>query len=182
MRAAVLGLAVEHPVVRPLINPRQTQPVSYKDSPLTIPCEGGARFGGPMPGDLVPECPISLLEGDRVREGHLTELLSPCFTALCFTDDGRITADLANLEGELRTARIPFRVVTLAGGQLRRSGSPIGGDHTGRLFPMYAAEPGTVYLVRPDGYVLARWREATAERIQAAIDQTLRAETRAAGG
>jgi 3-(3-hydroxy-phenyl)propionate hydroxylase len=34
MRTAVLGLAIDHAFVRPLINPRQTQAVSYADSAL----------------------------------------------------------------------------------------------------------------------------------------------------
>jgi 3-(3-hydroxy-phenyl)propionate hydroxylase len=53
-------------------------------------------------------------------------------------------------------------------------------DHTGRLFPMYGADAGTVYLVRPDGHVLARWQglalEAAAPRIRAAIETTLQGE------
>ena len=30
-------------------------------------------------------------------------------------------------------------------------------DHTGRLFSLYGAQPGSLLLVRPDGHLLARW-------------------------
>jgi 3-(3-hydroxy-phenyl)propionate hydroxylase len=37
----------------------------------------------------------------------------------------------------------------------------------------YDAQPGTVYLLRPDQHVCARWRHPTAESIRAAIDHAL---------
>jgi 3-(3-hydroxy-phenyl)propionate hydroxylase len=46
-------------------------------------------------------------------------------------------------------------------------------DHTGRLFAMYDARPGTVYLVRPDGHVLGRWHAAAAADIAKAIHHAL---------
>jgi 3-(3-hydroxy-phenyl)propionate hydroxylase len=38
---------------------------------------------------------------------------------------------------------------------------------------MYGAQPGTLYLVRPDGHVLARWREANVTETVAAIEHAL---------
>jgi 3-(3-hydroxy-phenyl)propionate hydroxylase len=37
----------------------------------------------------------------------------------------------------------------------------------------YDALPGTVYLLRPDQHVCARWRQPTAANIRAAIDRAL---------
>jgi 3-(3-hydroxy-phenyl)propionate hydroxylase len=37
----------------------------------------------------------------------------------------------------------------------------------------YDAQPGTVYLLRPDQHVCARWRQPTAENIRAAIGRAL---------
>ena len=42
-------------------------------------------------------------------------------------------------------------------------------DHTGKLFPMYGAQPGTAYLVRPDGHVMARWLSLAPGELAAAL-------------
>ena len=49
-------------------------------------------------------------------------------------------------------------------------------DSTGRLFGMYGARPGTLYLVRPDGHVMARWVQADAEQLEAALVHALSLE------
>jgi 3-(3-hydroxy-phenyl)propionate hydroxylase len=38
---------------------------------------------------------------------------------------------------------------------------------------MFDATPGTVYVIRPDGHVLARWKAPHAAQIAAAIDGAL---------
>jgi 3-(3-hydroxy-phenyl)propionate hydroxylase len=93
----------------------------------------------------------------------LTDLLGPYFCALCFTEMGAIPEGFEALEDSLRGSGIPFRLLALAREQ----------DHTGRLFPMYGATPGTVYLLRPDGYILARWRAPTCDVILHTIQWSL---------
>jgi hypothetical protein len=68
MRTAVLGLAGRHPGLRPLINPRQTSAICYRDSPLNAWPERSAAFAaGPVPGQVLPECPLTLADGSQ---GH----------------------------------------------------------------------------------------------------------------
>jgi 3-(3-hydroxy-phenyl)propionate hydroxylase len=143
LRTAVLGLAAKHAAVRPLINPRQTAPIAYVDSPLNGADDGG--FGaGPAPGSVLPECPL--------HDGHLTQRLPPDFCALHFGD--------ARQAPELPCLRIDL---------------PRSTDRSGRLYPRFGATDGTLYLVRPDGHVLARWRDARRADVPAALQHALHA-------
>lgn len=58
---------------------------------------------------------------------------------------------------------------------MRRHGKPACGGHDvdGRLFDMYGARDGTVYLVRPDGHVLGRWHDARGGDVAAALERAL---------
>ncbi len=160
MRTAVLGLAIRHSFVRSLINPRQTRPVSYCGSPLNITSGNGDGFvAGPEAGAALQECPVMLFEKGAARKTYLTELVSEGFTAFCFTEEGSLPAVLERPERPPQTNLAPLRLLTLSRKRPSGCSSPTAWDHSGRLFPMYGATPGTVYLVRPDGYVLARWRQ-----------------------
>ena len=167
MREAVLTLAVMHAWVRPLIDPRQTSAIFLADSKLNAFAERSTAFeGGPRPGETVPEGPL-MLPGER--PGYITDLLGSRFTALCFSEDGQLAPGLGEALAELARGAVPFdhRVLTRA-----RSGGAAH-DHTGRVFPLYDARPGSVYLVRPDGHVMARWRESAAAELAFALERAL---------
>ncbi|HUX72489.1 MAG TPA: FAD-dependent oxidoreductase [Steroidobacteraceae bacterium] len=177
MRNAVLGLAVKHACVRSLINPRQTSPIAYTDSPLNRALDSSREFAeGPPPGAPLPECPLTIAggwAGAEPRPGHVTELLGPRFTLFQFGETLGIPGELQHLERTLNARGVPFAVVPLL--RSRAAGGPLlhAWDHTGRLFPMYGAAADTLYLVRPDGHVLARWRRTSAASVAAAIDQVM---------
>jgi hypothetical protein len=81
MRTAVLGLAVRHPALRPLISPRRPSTVCYHDSPLNAWPERSAAFAaGPEPGQVLPECPITLADGSR---GYVTDWFTGGFARCC---------------------------------------------------------------------------------------------------
>ena len=174
MRKAVLSLAVKHPEVRSLINPRQTSAISYLETRLNAASTQASEFrAGPAPGAVLAECPVTLGAGDESRKGHVTDLLGPRFTLLHFCD-GEVPAVLLDLERNLAGDGVPLKTVALS-----RTVAPAGDaaracDHTGRLFPMYDAVPGTSYLVRPDGHVLGRWKHTDAADVAAAIQHALR--------
>ncbi|SIT45214.1 FAD-dependent oxidoreductase [Paraburkholderia piptadeniae] len=172
MRNAVLSLAVRHPGVRSLINPRQTSAITYVNSPLNV-ADADAYAAGPVPGAVLSEYPVTIAEGGHAREAHLTDLVSPRFTALCFSDEGGVPAGFTGLAETMRERGVPFRIVPLSARLHPETNGVHAWDHTGRLFERYDAKPGTVYLVRPDGHVLGRWRNARAADIEAAITRAL---------
>ncbi|MEG1326121.1 MAG: FAD-dependent oxidoreductase, partial [Janthinobacterium sp.] len=82
------------------------------------------------------------------------------FTGLYFSEDGQAPADLLALGDTL-----PLTTVAIA-----RSGAPEGAwDHTAQVCSLFDAQPGTFYLVRPDGHVLGRWRQVQAGQVAAAL-------------
>jgi 3-(3-hydroxy-phenyl)propionate hydroxylase len=46
-------------------------------------------------------------------------------------------------------------------------------DASGRIIDLYAAIPGTGYLIRPDLHIAGRWRELRADRVRKALQDIL---------
>ena len=168
MRTAVLGLAARHPGLRALINPRQTSAITYDASPLNVGGDNDAFTAGPVPGAVLPECPV-MVAG---HAGHLTDLVAeaPGFVVLLFGDGAGPAEDLRTLADALAARGVPMRLVPI--GTQADTAAQVR-DHTGRLFPLYGAGPGTAYLVRPDGHVQGRWRTTRPDDLQAAITRVL---------
>src|SRR5690606_27727287 len=151
MREATLRLALDEPAVRPLINPRQSAPVAYPHSSLNGPQEGAWTSAEAAPGQPAPE---ALLVGAQ-GEFHLTQCLGPAFTCLVF-GDGALPQAVADLsEHGVGVLAIPPEADRL--GQAReRYGLP-------------DAAATALVLVRPDGYVLGRWRGLDAGPLRACL-------------
>lgn len=142
MRSAVLGLAARHTWVRRLIDPRQSTTVGYPDSPLNQAAGDAAFAAGPASGH-------AFLDGPLDDGTPLCRQIGPGFTALAFDAPALADAPL-DVPGGARVRVLP----AAANGDLGRR---------------YDAKPGTVYLFRPDGNLLARWRAADAPTLQAAV-------------
>lgn len=140
MREATLRLALDEPAVRPLVNPRQSAPVAYAASPLNGPEVGAWRNGYAAPGQPAPE---ALLAGPQ-GAFHLTRCFGVDFTCLVF-GDGPLPQALADLSAH------GIAVLDL----------PPEADTHGQARERYGLPDATatgLVLVRPDGYVLGRWR------------------------
>lgn len=173
MRRAVLSLATRHAAVRSLINPRQTSAIAYARSPLSAPDDAHHFCAGPAPGAVLPETPLRLCDGGGDKPAHLTDVALPAFTALVFTEEGRRPDWLADIERRCRGHGIPLALVTVSHYAPREADGRCVWDPDERLFALMDAAPGTVYVLRPDGHVLARWKRARAEHILAAIFHAL---------
>jgi 3-(3-hydroxy-phenyl)propionate hydroxylase len=165
MREAALRLALEEPGVRSLINPRQTSPVEYLASPLNRPDHGefasGARAGMPAPEALL-----------RTPQGaeHLTALLGKSFVALYFSEEPSAPAWLREVAAAQWSGAAGLRIIRIAADGAAHAGGAV--DALGQARERYDAREGTLYLIRPDGYVMGRWRDAGSSGID--IDRVLK--------
>ena len=156
-RDAVLELTKRHAFARTLVNSgRLSVPSVLRDSPLNTP-DAEAFSGAMVPGAAAADAPVVHADGSTgwlLRECHVAQ-----FTALVFGEGEAAERSL----GELKASDLPLHVVRVEDGA---KGSEL-------AMQRYDARPGTVYLLRPDQHVCARWRQPTAADIRAAIDRAL---------
>ncbi|MDD1522291.1 MULTISPECIES: FAD-dependent oxidoreductase [Bradyrhizobium] len=147
LRKAVLALAKETEFGKRMVNGgRLSVPCSY-DTPLSSP-DADAWAGGPRPG-------CSMLDAPVAQRGYLTDAFrkgGTDFTLLSFSNGVGFDA--------------PDSVKNI-----RIGGEEGLGDPSGLVARRYDAGPGAAYLLRPDGYVAARFRHPTREAIAAALSR-----------
>ena len=150
LRKAVLSLAKETEFGKRMINGGRLSVPSIYESPLSS-ADGDDWRGGPRPGTSMPDAPVA---GDAA---FLTEAFIRAgkrFTLLAFSNGAAIDAP-----EEVGVIRIGHGL-----------SDPEGlSDSEGLASRRYDAEPGTAYLLRPDGYVAARFRHPTRAALDAAL-------------
>ncbi len=167
-RDATLTLARDYPFARRLVNSgRLSVPAVFSGSPLNT-SDADAFVGGLVPGAPCADAPIRA-EG---REGWLLDEVGDAFVALGF--GGAEQADAMAGLGEHLAVR-PVLVVPAGTAALPRRDLRVIEDAEALLAPRYDAAPGTLYLLRPDQHVAARFRRISAGAVRAAL-------ARAAGG
>lgn len=153
LRNAVLELARSEPLARPLVNSgRLSTPTPYVHSSLNTP--DSAPFAGSMcPGTACVDAPI-----ERAGQpGWLLEQLGRGFVLLSF--------------GPAAPVQVGGHVA-----QVLQVGRDVI-DSKGLLQQRYDGQPGTLYLIRPDQHVAARWRQFDPEQVQAALGRALKLHT-----
>jgi 3-(3-hydroxy-phenyl)propionate hydroxylase len=162
-RDAVLGLARQHEFARALVNSgRLSVPTHLDDSPLNTPDQD--EFAGWMkPGAPMADAPI-LVDGQSAWLLRQIAHASPqSFTLLVF---GNAPITLPEPDA------LPLPLV------LRRVHASDISDSEGWVTRRYDGQEGTVYLIRPDQHVAARWRRYDAAAVQAALSRALGAPSR----
>jgi 3-(3-hydroxy-phenyl)propionate hydroxylase len=148
MREATLKLALVDDKVRSLINPRQSTPIQYVGSALNVPDVDTWSNNLAAPGMPAPE--ILLDDGS-----HLTQQFGHSFVCIVLGEplDKPVQADLAQ------------KGIKLC--------SILGNNHNGySRFGLSNPSDQALVLVRPDGYVMGRWRGHDTGVLTAAMQQT----------
>jgi 3-(3-hydroxy-phenyl)propionate hydroxylase len=148
MREATLRMAVSDAQVRSLINPRQSSPITYQDSPLNVPQPGAWTNELAAPGTPSPE---ALLQGPH-GPFHLSSRFGHRFLLLVF--GGQLVIDLPDLE----VLAIKPEMDTLGQAWQR--------------FGLGERDAPALVLVRPDGYVMGRWHGLDPTPLRAALNDT----------
>ncbi|MBI3095421.1 MAG: FAD-dependent oxidoreductase [Rhodocyclales bacterium] len=168
-RNAVLGLAKDHAFGRALVNSgRLSVPAFLTTSSLNTPDCAGDTFAGRMvPGAPMDDAPVV----ENGEAGWLHNKVGHRFAALYFAQDAAVLpaptlAALSNLSWQGIEVR---PLVISAGPGLLAGDVPVLEDARGVAARRYDAQPGTVYLLRPDQHVAARWRSFDADKVRAAV-------------
>jgi 3-(3-hydroxy-phenyl)propionate hydroxylase len=151
LRKAVLSLAKETEFGKRMVNAGRLSVPSIYDSPLsTIDADGWS--GGPRPGASMLDAPLAdgSAECAFLTDAFISE--GKRFTLLVFNNGASV--DVPNDVGVIRI-----------GGE--------GGlaDPQGFAGARYDAQPGTAYLLRPDGYVAARFRHPARRALEQALSR-----------
>ncbi|WKB51973.1 FAD-dependent oxidoreductase [Eleftheria terrae] len=178
-RQSVLELAKEHAFARTLVNSgRLSTPTWLPASPLNTPdadrFDGGLPPGAPATDAPVRACPA---DGSQAVPGWLLrQLPATGFTALLFGPGGMDAAALEAWQAAAHGLASLQWVVVLPAGATRRpalAGARVLLDAEGLLQERYDGRPGTLYLLRPDRHVCARWRRPEPAALRAALQRAL---------
>jgi 3-(3-hydroxy-phenyl)propionate hydroxylase len=150
LRNAVLELARTEPFARPLVNSgRLSTPTPYVLSSLNTP-DADAFQGLMAPGTHCADAPI-LKDG---QPAWLLNQLGQGFVLLSFGPGAE----------SVRVGNVTAQVLEVGKDVV---------DAQGILAQRYDGQPGTVYLIRPDQHVAARWRAFDATAAQTALQRAL---------
>jgi 3-(3-hydroxy-phenyl)propionate hydroxylase len=167
IRNAALTLARDHAFARALVNSgRLSVPAVLTESRLNTP--DTAVFAGDMvPGAAMDDAPMQ--EGGK--SFWLLDRVGNQFMALVLVNDlSKVDVVTAHIYKSLADAPIPIEVVLVSPkAGVAPEGLRVFVDEKNRFAERFDAQPETVYLIRPDQHVAARWRAFDADTVKAAL-------------
>ena len=179
-RDAVLMLARHHPFARQLVNSgRLSVPAVLHESTLNTP-DRDPFEGEMMPGASCVDAPV-VCDG---AQDWLLAHIGGSFNVLLFAAADGMSADEKAAIERVRALGVPIDIVVIGpceasenGARLIADAAAVGGqvlrDVQGLAAQRYDAKPGTMYLMRPDQHVCARWRDAQPDDLDAALNRAL---------
>jgi 3-(3-hydroxy-phenyl)propionate hydroxylase len=149
LRKAVLSLARETEFGKRMVNGGRLSTPSVYATPLST-ADGDSWRGGPQPGASMADAPVVGARGEQIFLTDAFVKAGMGFTLLGF--------------GNGVAPELPDGVATI---RIGGKGGLV--DSAGLAAARYDAEPGAAYLLRPDGYVAARFRHPTRPALDAAL-------------
>jgi len=165
-RNAVLSLAEHYPFARALVNSgRLSVPSFLTESRLNTP--DADDFAGDMvPGAPMDDAPIETAGAQK----WLLHAVGNRFQVLYAIEDAAaLDAATAAALRTLEDSALAIEPIVVAARGSAPDGLKTLIDAKGRIRERYDLRPGTVYLVRPDQHVAARWRELDPVKVRAAV-------------
>lgn len=167
-RDATLELAERHPFARRLVNSgRLSEPLVLAESSLTVP-DADPFEGVMVPGAPAADAPIAV-DG---KASWLLAHLGGGFTGIYFAHR-RVTESEFEALTRLAADPIPVRMIVVARPAETAPAVPDGclviEDRTELITRSYDGRPGTLYLIRPDQHIAARWRALSAPLVRGAL-------------
>ena len=167
-RDAVLSLAKEHPFARRLVNSgRLSLPSVYTHSLLNT--ADTDNFSGAMqPGAPAADAPIR----SGGQPGWLLNQIGGRFHLLLFCDVNGVEANLVAALNNFKNLQPLVQLLAVVpAGERAIDGVQTIEDSEGLIASRFDAQAGTVYLIRPDQHVAARWRKPDSKSVQAALQR-----------
>ena len=160
-RNLILAMSVYFPPVRRWVDSgKMSIPYVYHDTPLCVPDRANENWqAAPVPGAKLPDQPLSLASGGITRPGFLRRLFGSGFVAFYFAADAAAASDFLTALAKLPLP-VPLKVYPVLGEAADDLEVVL--DTDGSLARALDAKPGTLYLVRPDGHLAMRRRDAQA--------------------
>ncbi len=168
MRDAVLSFCLSEEFPKDLLHWRTSRPHDYRLSPLNSFDEADAAFNG---GIAIGQPVRNVKLGD---DDYFLDRLDAGagFHLIAFAGGGEVSGELERIL--TAAAHQPFSVIRVLIG--RRADESYANraelliaDPQGRIAAKFAAQAGTVYLLRPDLHVCARWHEGRAPDVNRAL-------------
>jgi 3-(3-hydroxy-phenyl)propionate hydroxylase len=168
MRDAVLSFCLSEGFLKDLLHWRTSRPHNYQFSALNSYPEANAAFADGIACGQ-PARNVKLGDDDYLFDRFDA---GAAFHVLIFVRAGILSADVEQIL--LETGQQPFPVIRFLIGA-RLDGAHAAGadlfieDGDGRIARKYGALEGTVYVLRPDLHVCARWRKSGAREVCRAL-------------
>jgi 3-(3-hydroxy-phenyl)propionate hydroxylase len=149
MRNAALGLAVHHDFAKRFADPRQMQPYTYADSPLST--------ASPRAGAAAANVQLS-------RGRHLLDLAGDGFTVIAGAETHLNDARLKTIDPHVRLIGLDDAAVFDA-------------DDNATIARAYGLSATAAVVLRPDLHIAATLQQATSESVALALKRALGAES-----